>query len=342
MNAQGWNWDEHYAKHCVRYYGWLPESVSYKKRYAVKTIKYFTLCGVKALDIFTFEKGKVLTRDNRKKLPNVVICEEKNDLVIEILKVVQPPIDEAVIPGKIQDIMFYDDSQLEKVEALVGRLGRKGVTARELRRIKDLKMCSEQLRDSFPFHIINFDTCGSLLNSKKLFPSFLKMVELQKGRIKSFLGFLTTECHNAEKSVEDTFRRCIEHNVLRHNEIEEALVMKHGSNGYDAIKDESVRLSFAFLKCVVIPKVAQLGWSTKILGIYVYENPNSNKILNVVAEFSDEHREIQDSDCIDQIVALIHNDPAFFSLDDARNNEEVMAHLNDIIEYRENIPSKYE
>lgn len=342
MNNQNWDIDEHYAKHCVRYYGWLPASVSYKGKNDVKAIKYFTLCGVKALDVFTLEMAGVLTRDKtNNKLPNITICERDPALIPDILRVVSPPSSEAVIAAKIEDVMFYD-AVLQKAEQEVISHRAKAITSHKLRKAKYLSAFYERIKGAGPFHIINFDTCGSMINNKKLFSSFFKMVELQKGNIKSFLAFLTTECHSVETSVEETFRRCVEHNASRHTEIRKALVSKYESSGYDAIKDGSIRLSFGFVKCAVIPAAARLGWAVRLLGIYVYENPNLNKMLNLVAEFTDGDSKIQDSDCIDKIVALIREDPAFFSLEEAERDEVMLKHLSDVIEYRENIPREYE
>lgn len=341
MNNQGWDWDAHYAKHCVRYYGWLPASVSFKDQNGVKAVKYFTLCGVKALDVFTLELGEVLSRDKRNKLPNVIICERDLSLIPDILRVVCPPVPEAVIPGAIQDILFYDDSQLKTAKEKIAQLGLKGRTALNVRRVERLARLNKRLIDHFPFHIINFDTCGSMINNKKLFEAFAKMVQLQKGRINSFLAFLTTECYDAEPQAEETYRRCVARNATQHAEIRDALVLKYGSTYYDDVGNEQIRLGLGLVKCAVIPSATRLGWVVKYHGFYTYENPNLRKMLSLVIEFADMHGKVHDSDCINEIVEFIRTDPTFFSFEGAKSNEEVLNHLRAVIKYRKNIPREY-
>ncbi|GAI20422.1 unnamed protein product, partial [marine sediment metagenome] len=133
-----------------------------------------------------------------------------------------------------------------------------------------------------------------------------------------------------------------ERNASKYAEIQRALISKYESAAYGAIENEEVRLVLGFVKCDIIPAAAKLGWVIKQHGIYVYENPNHNKMLSLVVEFTDKNGEVRAPDCINEIIDFIHTDPAFFSFEQAKRNEEVLKDLNDVIEYRENIPREYE
>lgn len=103
------DWDTYYCKHCARLYGWLPAVQEYREKINRETIKYFTLSDVKAIDVFMLEMEGILQRDEKKRLPNVVICEGNPAKVAQIYEVIRPPIKEAVIPEKLQDLLTFQE-----------------------------------------------------------------------------------------------------------------------------------------------------------------------------------------------------------------------------------------
>ena len=109
MSPKDINYDKYQAKHCARYYGWLPESIKFKNNYKNKDIKYFTLCAPQAIDIFMFEKEGVLKRDKDLSLQNVIICEIDEHKASDIYNVVKPPYMEAIFIGKLQELLLYED-----------------------------------------------------------------------------------------------------------------------------------------------------------------------------------------------------------------------------------------
>ena len=155
------DWDNRYIKHCVRKNGWLPASLEYMKRVKKESIKYFTLCDSQAIDIVMLEKAGILKRDMNGKLPNVIICEGDPNKLIDIYRVVKPPLDEFIINEKLEDLLTLrgivevEMSGAAKFDTPRGKEERKRI--RLYRRFEKFKMC-------LPFDIINFDPSNSLLD----------------------------------------------------------------------------------------------------------------------------------------------------------------------------------
>ena len=171
------NFDEHYPKHCVRYYGWLPASKKHKKLVNKESLKYFTLCAKQAIDVFMFESENLLSRDSKGKLPNVIICEQESADAADILDLVRPPLRESVIVGKLEEILTFRDTRETS-----GRPLDVDDRSREIRRLLGNKRKFELLKRFFPFDIINFDPYGNFFNPpldrNKMYASVSKIFEL--------------------------------------------------------------------------------------------------------------------------------------------------------------------
>lgn len=332
------DFDTHYPKHCARYYGWLPASKAYQEQIGGKPLKYFTLCARQAIDVFMLELEGVLSRDDNRKLPNVVICEKEPKDAADIFKLVRPPLREAILVGKLEEILLFEDTQETR-----GRSPDEDVRDRGLRRLLNTKRLSERMKNYAPFDIINFDPYGNLLNpdleENKLYQSFRKMLELQEGTT-TFLLFLTTPIFDVHPDTESRLKANFESNASAHPEIRSALLSSVGTIAYDDI-DENRRAALGVAKSVVISVARSKGWKCEHRGIYVYHTPGRNKILSSVVQFWKARAAPDESVYAEDIVQIIEHMPEYYSHAEACSNQEVVEHLRKIVEYREETRNQY-
>jgi len=326
------DWDTYYCKHCVRLYGWLPASKEYLKRARKANIKYFTLPATNAIDIFMFELEGLLARDKSGKLPNVVICEEIPDKVPEIFDIVRPPTKEAIIIGKLQEILTFEDDAYTKITPLNAYSKDRKKRAR-LR----LKRTFERLRLFFPFDIINFDPCDSLLSEdieeNKLYLALEKVFELQK-LTADFLLFVTIPMIDVADSSINRLRSDFEDNVYKYPKINEALLSSTKTIDYDGI-DENKRMALGVAKSIVLRAARRKGWNCEHKGIYVYENEHGHRILNSVTLCTQASGEPSESSYVEDLVRIILDMPKYYSFSESSSNGQVKDHLNEIVGFRE-------
>jgi|GEM_PF-1581507 len=340
------NWDEEFPKHCVRYYGWFPAAKSYKKLLGDKDIKYFTLCAGEALDIFTFERGGILSRDKQRKLPNVVICERNRRLAGQIYRLVRPPLKEAIIWNDIRSLLLFSEERVREkkaeIESMPGEISaEKSSEYRGLLRAKDQL---ERLKRIFPFDIVNFDPCGSMLDTSfgenDLYKSFAKFFEYQL-EATSFLLFLTTEFYGINEDNDPIFGTAFNDNVTQHNEIREALQTFCEADSYETIKEERKKNYLGFLKAAILPAALDLGWHAKHQGVFVYENSHRNPMMSSIIEFYRENEVRQSEESIDDILNVIKKWPSFISWDEGENDKKARADLEAVKKYREAVRNEF-
>lgn len=335
------DYDAYYGKHCARYYGWLPASKTFKKQIENKPLKYFTLCAPQAIDVFMLEKEGVLSRDKNKKLPNVIICEENEDARTEILKLVRPPVKEAVIMDKLEELILYEDD--DEVRQLLGK-GESARPNKKQREKLDRRERAQHLKDQFPFDIFNFDPCGSLLDSdlevNRLYHAFKRIFELQKS-IDMFLLFITTNITNIHSNVQSRFRKIFKLNVSKYPKIREILLSSVGTTTYGSI-NENRRKAVGFAKAIVMSAARSKGWNCKHQGIYIYEyQSGGTRMLSSVMKLSKPHVAPDESIYVEDIIRVIKQMPEYYSYKDSLENQEVKKHLKKIIEYREKTRNEF-
>lgn len=332
------DFDTDYPKHCVRYYGWRPASKVFKSQIKKDSLKYFTLCAKQAIDVFMLESEGLLLRDQNGKMPNVIICEKEKEDAAEIFNLVRPPLEEAIIVGKLEDILTFEDTA--ETRELPSGKDVKDYKIRKLLRIKDL---SERVKQYFPFDIINFDPYGNLLNpvpeNNKLYHSFSKIFELQRST-DAFLLFVTTPIFDIHPDSESYLKCNFESNVSSHADVRTVLQSAVGTTDYDKI-DKKKRIAIGFAKSMVISVARINGWNHKHLGIFVYESPSRRKMLSSVVQFSKARTAPSESAYVEDIVGLINQMPVYYSYEKSLKNEEVKKHLKEIIKYREEIRGEY-
>lgn len=332
------DYDTYYAKHCARFYGWLPASIEHKGQLGRKPLKYFTLCAEQAIDIFMLESEGVLSRDQNGRLPNVIICEKERRAVGKIFELVRPPLEEAILVGELEKILLFHDTAETK-----GLSPDEDVKDRRLRELLRFKRLSEQIKRYFPFDIINFDPYGNFLNpdleENKLCQSFERILELQEST-NTFLLFITTPIFHIHPSFEARLRSDFESNVSAYSEIHDALLISVDTIVYDEV-DENKRIALGFAKSVVISMAKSKGWECEHLGIYVYESPSRKRILSSVVRFSKPRTAQDEFAHVEDIVRVIRQMPGYYSHEDSLKNQEVREHLERVKEYREKVRDEY-
>jgi hypothetical protein len=334
MSSHTPNYDQYDAKHFARYRGWLPASKEIVNVAGRGTIKYFTLCGKKAIDVFMFEKEGLLARDSQGRLLDVVICEKNVADAVEIFRLVRPPLREALIIGSLEEVLASQESDVSGGDAR-SREVRKNVRNWEL---------FKQLRKYFPFDIINFDTYGSLvskpLGENKLLAALERLFKLQESA-KTFLLLVTTPISDLNGELETTFREGLSENVKSYDTIRDALLTSKGIDLYDEMEEES-RVALGFAKSVVLPMARKYGWHAIHKGIYVYDSPSGvTKMMSSVVLLSAASSEPDSGVYIFDIVQIIKHMPKCYSEESAEQKAAVRKHLESIVQYREKVRARY-
>ena len=323
------SWDNYYSKHCARFYGWLPASVEFKKRKGDK-LSYLTLCDTNAIDIFMLEMEGVLERDENSALTGVTICEMEESKITEIFQNVNPPLREAIVKGKIQKLILFEDTDELREMDPDG-----DVRNRDLRMKLNLRRDALRLQNKFPFDIINFDPCDSLLYpERELFKSFDRIFELQK-TLNEFLIFATTPI-TASGEILSLFERDFRQNVSEYRSIYEASESFLNTTDFNEIGDEKRKISVGFGKTLLAKLALKHNFKCSDLGIYIYENDKGNLMLSSVCEIRTSIDDVDDW-YPQLIVELIKDSPSFFSFQQAQEDEKVKHHLERVISSRENI-----
>lgn len=328
----GPDWDVYYCKHCARFYGWLPAIQDYIKQTNKEIVTYFTLSDVQAIDVFMLEMEGILTRDARNRLPNVVICEGEPSKIAAILEIIRPPVKEAIIPDKLQDLLTFEDDEYTRTISRDER-----PKSRAIRKRLQTKHNLETLKKYLPFNIINFDPNDNLLkpapSTNKLYKALENVFELQK-TIDSFLLIITTPIYDVAPDSNEMMKRDFVKNVEKYIQIREALLKSVKTVDCDEI-DESVRIAYGFAKSIVMPAARSKGWSCEHKGIYVYENEHGNEYLSSAIKCFNVGNTPDESSYVADVTSVINNMPNYYSYSDSLSDQAVKKHLSKIIEFRE-------
>ncbi len=329
------DWDNYYSKHCTRFYGWLPASKEFKKRKGDSKIKYLTLCDTNAIDIFMLEMEGVLQRDSNHTLTGVTICEMDENKLADIFKNVNPPLRESIVKGKIQQLLLFKDTpELQAMDP------DEDVRNREVRRKLNMRRDALSLQAGFPFDIINFDPCDSIINpNKEMFLAFKKLFEFQRD-IDEFLIFSTTPVH-LDDVTNALFREDFKQNIENHEVIKIASEATLNTLEYDAIDDDNKKAAIGFAKALIAKLSIKNGFVSNQLGIYIYKSDNGTVMMSSVSLLSKADGRNPNEWYPSEIVKIIQEMPIVYEPEHAEANEEVKNHLTAVIERREQIQSQF-
>ncbi len=121
-----------------------------------------------------------------------------------------------------------------------------------------------------------------------------------------------------------------------------------GTDDFDSIKDEKIKITIGFGKTVIAKLASQYGWRSNHHGIYIYESGEPQKqkdhesqnMLSSVIEFSKQKGSRNNSWYPQDIVKIIKEMPQYFSTKDSTSNMQVKEHLNGVIAHREKIQNE--
>jgi len=330
------NWDEYYSKHCVRYYGWLPvcKALFQKK----KKIKYLTLSDINAIDIFMLELEEVLKRDSNKVLTDIIICESELEKIQQIFENVRPPLQESIINGKIEQLLLFED------KPKYNRLQNDDPISRELRRTLNLRSEALRFQNEFPFDIINFDPCASILNPRKdTFKTVGKIVEFQrKNKADNYLLIITTPITKFLDAKNEFKKLAIDDyqsNLNNYSSIEEKSNELFGTINFEEIESSHKQNAIAFGKTIVAKLIKKLGLSAINHGIYIYENKDKRYMLSSVVEVITKPK--NENWYQNEIVKIMEDMPTEFTYKGSLKNKEVVQHLQSIVNHREKIKEEF-
>jgi hypothetical protein len=206
-----------------------------------------------------------------------------------------------------------------------------------------LKRTFERLRLFFPFDIINFDPCDSLLSrdieKNKLYLALEKVFELQKS-IANFLLFVTIPMVDVAASLINRLKSDFEDNVRKYPKINEALLLSNKTVDYAKI-DKNKRMALGVAKSIVLRAARNKGWNCEHKGIYIYENEHGHRILNLVTLCMQASGEPSESSYLEDLVRIIIDMPKYYSFSDSSSDRQVKEHLNKIVEFREKSRQEY-
>jgi len=328
------DWDVRYGKHYVRRDGWLPASKEYMKKTGKSVVKYFTLCDVQALDIFMLEMARVLPRDENGKLPNVVICEGLAWKVPHINRLVKPPLEEAIIPESLEDLLTFEDDAYTRVTPLK-TYERDKVKRRRLR----LKERHERFKMFLPFDIINFDPCNSILGQalevNRLYKALERVFEFQK-LTNQFLLFVTTRISDMHVSIVRKCKKELSENVGKYPILKEAMIKSLGEIEYNKIPEQN-RIPICFAKSILVDIARRKGWYCEHRGVFMYENPDKSKMLASVVFCTQASGEQDEEAYLNDIIGVIEGRVRYHSYADSLKDKSIKEDLEAIINYREQV-----
>ncbi len=326
------DWSKYYGKQFARLYGWLPASKDFKKKYKIKKIKYLTLCDVTALDIFMLESEGILIRDKDKFLQDVIICEKNESSIPAIFEAVKPPLKEAIIEGKIEKLLlFEDDNDTKDVDIYTD------VKSKKIREKLRLKENAIQLKEHFPFDIINFDPFGNIYRRQsELFRGFQKIFEFQRSK-QQFLLFLTSSVEIGDCALlfEEDFRK----NIVDYEEIRILVESDSNLRNYNTLHD-TVKASIGISKTIINKLAIQYKWQSFHHGIYVYQNAHGRFQISSVVEFT-QNSSLEEDWYLKDVVNILKNMPKTITFEEAENNQLIKDSLEFIEDYRSKIQKEF-
>ncbi|MBN1695129.1 hypothetical protein JW879_07000 [candidate division WOR-3 bacterium] len=280
------------------------------------------------------EMAGVLPRDQNGKLPNVFVCEDIESKAWEISKLLKPPIQEAIIPANLEDLLTFEDDEYTK-NTPIGTFEQDKVKRLRLQ----LKERHERFKKYLPFDIVNFDPCGSVLEKalevNRLYLSLEKLFEFQK-KTDIFLLFVTTNISKIHIAVEKKFEKDYSENLKKHLDLKEVINKQLGGIEFRKIP-EVYKKSICFVKSIIIPIARKTGWYCEHKGIIIYENPDKTKMLASAVLCTSVKSTQNESVYINDLIGVIKGKVSYHSYAEALKDKPLKDDLEKIKKYREQI-----
>ncbi len=356
------DYDTDIIKHYVRKKGWVVPFRSLKNKIdrqfqlgnRVNRCKYLTFCAKNAIDIFLLEKEAILYRNpNTLRLENVYFCEQEKEDFHEISRLVGNA--NQGFFGNFQNLMLTDYSAITVPDEAT--LSENNSESERLLLFQ--KRSQENLVNTFPFDIINYDVCGNFFPDRQNIYSeqcrtFSKVLDLQKNTtpygINEFLMFLTIETPVREGQVNpDIMQAFLE--VIRGN-LEIPDFNEHFINRFGEIDLREVEyhllFTLGFLKLVLLKESYKSGWYLDLINLFCYDRIRSGepyKMSNFIILFKrdDALDNIQDfhttvptivrPSYLEQLCLYLNDYPVEVSSEDAIS-ENIETDLQAVVDFR--------
>jgi hypothetical protein len=277
--------------HAERHYGG-------KER--AERFKYLTFCAKNAIDVFLFEKEKLLYRDGvSKRLVNVYFCEENLEDFTTIQKLIGSA--KQGFYGNFNELMLSkfpnkkNKGEFDEEES---------PAERNKLRVKEIQI---SLYQSFPFDAINLDIYGNYFpeNDSRYSEQckiLSKILELQKNKIEDysidkFILFLTVYTPIKEKQINKEVHKIFLHDLnanFSYNSFKSNFENKYKSSNINNLLYH-LFFSLSFFKLVLLKESYRNGWEVNLLDLYCYDRKFSKsseqyKMSNYVLEFNRNER----------------------------------------------------
>jgi hypothetical protein len=294
------------------------------------------------------EKMGILNRNRNQRIQNITICEMCWIKIAEIEKSLKPPLGPPILYGEIGKLLTADEDGGESDETTIPR---ERDTLAQRKAARQRRARSDLMR-AFPFDIINFDPCASLLDvdhHPTLLPGLQKVFEIQRDLGKDrFLLMLTTPILHSNSSVshisdtiETEFQTDYEANIENHEDIRDEIHHKFGSLEFDKIEEKS-RIAISIAKSIVL-KNTKDDWICEHKGIDIYENGAGNLFLSSVILLTRKDNGLFDNDdYVNEVKRVIRDYPTFYSFAVADADQDVASDLADLKAYADKVKASYD
>lgn len=279
------DYDDCLVKHFVRLTGWLPAcqyrerrvhaAVSDKKR--AVPLKYFTFCAANAIDVFMLARtGLIRPADGASGFPTVHFCERDPREFERTVSLVG----QNGLMGKFEQIALFKDDADTVAFTLDDN------PPQRIRSKLQMKQQHEQLKNAFPFDVINLDMNGVFFPPKKnsvspMLSVVRQILDWQK-RLDAvdehdcdgFTLLLTSHVSAADMNTDaiGQLLKRVKLNLEESERFRNAYIQRFGN----VTPEDLIDGNFAEFFVVALPKVLvrdalERGWQAEYRGVFLYE-----------------------------------------------------------------------
>ena len=290
------NYRKDLKKHFVREFGWLKAARRAAAQGSSESLKYLTFCAVDAVDIHMLEMNNLISRDRESgNFLDVYFCERDKDTFADIQRLVRIQ----GFLGEFEEVVLFEDDDSTQAKGLLDPRAEHALEVRERLR---LKQSANELKEAFPFDILNLDFDGSLFPPEepadsRLLKAVWQIIDWQAnppsgGSAPSeFTLFLTTRIERSAFSDDglDILRTLLEDNLAGDESFKSEFERQHGKLSPTRLAKTDLK---AFCSTSLPKKLLEdafdLGWKIQYHDVFVYRRPNDKPrydMLSIVCHF---------------------------------------------------------
>jgi hypothetical protein len=272
-------------KHFVRVNGWIPAARARLRKNKRHTLRYFTLCGEKAIDVLHLKREKLVLHDGRG-YPELVFCEQDKSIYTSIDRLLR----------------YYKRGFNCALEDIASQ---------------------PQYDEVFPFDVINLDLTRSCFPKREpptssTMKTISRMIQLQKGT--DFDFFVTFRAERSAESTDaiDILLRNMERNLQSNPDLRKEFLSAAGVEPSALLRQDYIKFILKTFPKLIIRYGHDNNYLVRCEGIYKYQRmplwKKRYSILKFVFSFDAEplrnaHQPIDD---IDQKKSRLERESALF------------------------------